>query len=68
MVISSVEGGQTPFEIVHRKIFTPTLKPVTGEPGAEGNVTLPVPAITVQTLVPIAGRFPARIAVVAQTV
>jgi len=67
MVISSVDGVQTPLEVVHRNVLTPVLKPVTPEVGEEGVVTTPVPAITVQVPVPTAGVFPASVEVVAQT-
>jgi hypothetical protein len=64
----SVDGVHIPFEIVHRNVFTPKLNPVTPEVGEVGVVTVPVPAITVHVLVPIAGVFPASVAVVLQTV
>jgi hypothetical protein len=68
MVISSVEGMHEPFEIVHRKVFTPTLKPVTPEVGEDGVVTVAVPEITVHIPVPATGVFPASVLVVSQSV
>ena len=68
IVISSVEGAQMPLLIVHLKVFMPTDKPVTPEPGSPGVVTVPEPAITVQLPVPTPGGLPANVAVVEQTV
>jgi len=67
MLISSVEGVHTPFEMVQRNVLIPTLKPVTPEVGDVGVVTVALPAITVQAPVPTAGVFPASVAVVAHT-
>lgn len=66
--MSSKDGAHVPFEMVHRKVFTPMLKPVTPEVGDEGVVTVPEPAITVQVPVPTVGVFPASVAVEAQIV
>ena len=68
IVTSSKEDEQVPFEIVQRKVFTPTLNPVTPDVGEVGAVIVPPPAITVHAPVPTAGVFPASVAVVAQTV
>ena len=63
---SSVDGAQTPFEIVQRKVFTPTLKPVTPDVGEAGVVTVAPPTMTVHAPVPTIGVFPASVATVAQ--
>ena len=68
MVIASVLGGQVPFVIVHTNVFTPVVKPVTPEVGLVGVVTAPVPAVTVQSPVPIAGVLAARVDVGEQIV
>ena len=49
IITSSIEGVQTPFEIVQRNVFTPTLNPVTPEVGEVGVVMIALPVITVQT-------------------
>ena len=67
IVILSLEGAQTPFEILHRKVLTPTVKPVTPDVGEVGVVTVAPPTTTVQSPVPTIGLFPASVAVVAQT-
>ena len=67
-VTSSKEEEQVPFEIVQRKVFTPTLKLTNPDVGDVGVVIIPVPAITVHKPVPTAGVFPASVEVVAQTV
>ena len=67
MVISFVEGTQTPFVIVHRNVLTPTLNPVTPDVGEVGVVTVAEPAMTVQAPVPKEGAFPASVAVGPQT-
>ena len=67
IVILSVDGVQTPFEMVQRKVFTPTDNPVTPDVGEVGVVTVAPPARTVQAPVPITGVFPASVAVNAQT-
>ena len=43
--------------IVHTNVFTPVVKPVTPLVGDVGVVTTPVPAVTVQTPVPVVGVF-----------
>ena len=68
MVIASVLGGQVPFVIVHTKVFTPVVKPVTPELGLVGVVTTPVPAVTVHAPVPTVGAFAAKVAVAEQIV
>ncbi len=54
--------------IVHWKTFTPTPKPVTPVVLLVAEVITPVPDTNVQLPVPIAGRFPLKVAVVAHTV
>ena len=68
MVIASVLGGQVPLLIVHTNVFTPVVKPVTPLVGELGVVTVAVPAVTVQTPVPIIGVFAAKVAVALQIV
>jgi len=68
IVTSSLEGEQTPFEIVQRKVFIPTLNPVTPEVGEVGVVIVAPPVMTVHTPVPIRGVFPASVAIVAHNV
>ena len=63
MLIASVLGGQVPFVIVHTKVFTPVVNPVTPDVGLVGVVTTPVPAVTVQSPVPTVGAFAANVAV-----
>jgi len=65
--MSSEEGGQMPFVIVHRNVFTPTFKPVTPDVGELGVVTDPEPVITLQLPVPADGEFPASVAEPPQT-
>ena len=62
MVIASILGGQVPFVIVHTKVFTPVVNPVTPEVGLVGVVTAPVPAVTVHNPVPTVGVFAAKVA------
>jgi hypothetical protein len=54
----STEEGQEPFVIVHTNVLMPTLIAVIAEAGEAGVVMIPVPAITDQTPVPVAGIFP----------
>ena len=68
MVIASVLGGQVPFVIVHTKVFTPVVKPVTPDVGDVGVVTVAVPAVTIQSPVPTTGAFAAKVAVAEQIV
>ena len=63
MVIASVLGGQVPFVIVHTKVFTPVVNPVTPLVGDVGVVTVAVPAVTVHAPVPVVGVFAASVAV-----
>ena len=67
-MIASVLGGQVPFVIVHTKVFTPVVKPVTPLIGEAGIVTTPVPTVTVHAPVPVAGVLAASVAVSAQIV
>ena len=62
MVIVSVLGVQVPLLIVHTKVFTPVVNPVTPLVGELGVVTAPVPAVTVQAPVPTVGVFAASVA------
>lgn len=50
-----------PFEILHLKIFAPTLNPVTADVGELGLVAVPVPETNDQVPVPIVGVFPAKV-------
>jgi hypothetical protein len=68
MLTVSLVVAQTPLEIIHSKVFAPTLKPVTPEVGEPGEVTAALPARTVQEPVPTDGALPANVAVVAHTV
>lgn len=68
IVTVSLEEGHVALLIVHTKEFAPTESPVTPEPGLDGVVTEALPAMTVHVPVPVAGAFPARVAVVAHTV
>ena len=63
MVIASVLGGQVPLVIVHTKVFTPMVKPITPLVGLVGVVTTPVPAVTVHAPLPTVGVFAAKVAV-----
>ena len=63
MVIASVLGGQVPLVIVHTRVFTPVVNPVTPELGLVGMVTTPVPAVTVHAPVPTVGALAAKVAV-----
>ena len=54
--------------IVQRNIFTPKANPVIPEVGELGELIVPVPETNVQFPVPTVGVFPARVAVVAQTI
>ena len=67
-MIASVLGVQVPLLIVHTKVFTPVVKPVTPLVGLVGVVTAPVPAVTVQSPVPTVGVFAAKVAVELQMV
>ena len=68
MLMVSVLAAQVPFVIVHTKVFTPVVKPVTPLLGLFAVVTTPVPAITVQAPVPTVGVLAAKVAVGAQIV
>jgi hypothetical protein len=68
MVTLEEEEGQEPLLMVHWKTLAPTPRPVTPDVGEDGVVTVPVPETSVQRPVPVAGVFPASVAVVPQTV
>ena len=68
IVIASVLGGQVPFVIVHTKVFTPVVNPVTPLVGDVRVVTTPVPAVTVHAPVPVVGVFAAKVAIAEQMV
>ena len=68
MVIASVLGGQVPFVIVHTKVFTPVVNPVTPDVGELGVVTVAVPAVTVHIPIPTVGALAASAAVGLQMV
>ena len=68
MLIVSVLAAQVPLVMVHTKVFTPVVKPVTPLLGSLAVVTTPVPAITVQAPVPMVGVLAAKVAVGAQIV
>ena len=59
---------QVPFVIVHTKVFTPVVNPVTPLVGELGVVTVAVPAVTVHSPVPTVGVFAASVAVAEQIV
>ena len=67
-MIASVLGVQVPLLIVHTKVFTPVVKPVTPLVGELGVVTVAVPAVTVHTPVPTVGAFAAKVPVGEQIV
>lgn len=64
----AVDGGQTPFEMVHWKIFVPTPKPVTVVLTEVGDVIEPAPETNDQIPAPTEGRLPLIVVVVAQIV
>ena len=68
MLMVSVLAAQVPLVIVHTKVFTPVVNPVTPLLGSLAVVTTPVPAITVQAPVPMVGVLAAKVAVGAQIV
>ena len=61
MVTWSDVEGHVPFEIVHCKTFVPTDKLVTADVADNGAEIIPVPEITVQNPLPVAGTFPANV-------
>lgn len=65
--MSSVDGVQVEFEIVHLNVLIPIVNPVTPEVGDVGVVMVAPPVMTVHNPVPTIGAFPASVAVVAQT-
>ena len=68
VIVTSSNETQTPLVIVHLKTFAPTPNPVTPDVGLPGVVIVPVPLTNVHNPVPTVGVFPAKVAVVAQTV
>ena len=68
MVTASLLGVQVPLLIVQIKVFTPVVNPVTPDVGEPGVVTVAVPAVTVQTPVPITGVLAAKVDVAIQIV
>jgi hypothetical protein len=64
----SLLAAQVPLLIVHTKVFTLVSKPVTPVVGLVGFTTVPAPAITVHTPVPIIGVFADIVAVSIQIV
>ena len=68
MLIVSVLAAQVPFVIVHTKVFTPVVNPVTPLLGLLAVVTTPVPAITVHAPVPMVGVLAAKVAMAEQIV
>ena len=68
MLMVSVLAAQVPLLIVHTKVFSPVVNPVTPLLGLFAVVTTPVPAITVQAPVPTTGVLAAKVAVGAQIV
>ena len=67
-MIVSVLGVHVPLLIVQTKVFTPVVNPVTPDVGEAGVVTVAVPAVTVQSPVPVVGVLPASVAVAAHIV
>ena len=60
--------GQVPLVIIHSNMLSPTLSPVTPEVGEVGLVIVGLPLSTDHVPEPGDGVFPARVAVVEQTV
>ena len=58
----SVDGAHVPLEIVHTKVFTPTLTPVIVVVGKVGFVIVPTPETIVHKHVPTIGVFPFNVA------
>jgi hypothetical protein len=63
-----LDEGQVPLEIVHTKLLTPVLSPVTPLVDEEGLVTVAVPLPTDQSPVPVVGVLAASVAEEAQSV
>jgi hypothetical protein len=61
ILIVLVVGGHTPFDILHSKTFIPNPNPVIVELGLVGLVIIPLPLISDQVPIPIAGEFPANV-------
>ena len=66
IMISSVEVGQEPPEIVHLSVVEPKPIAVSPELGEEGVVIVAVPEILVHVPVPVVATLPASVVVVAQ--
>ena len=60
--MSSALGVHVPLVMVQVNVLTPAVNPVTPLVGLLGVVTTAVPAVTVQTPVPTAGVFAAKVA------
>ncbi len=68
IVTDEEDAVQGELEIVHWKTLAPTPSAVTPDVGDDGVVIAPVPLTSVHTPVPVVEVFPARVAVVPQTV
>ena len=68
MTTSSGESVQVPLASVQRKVLAPTPNPVTPELAVVLAVMVPDPPTSVHVPPPVVGTFPAKVAVVAQTV
>ena len=68
IITESALGAHVPLVIVQVKEFTPEVIPVTVLVGFVGVVTIPVPAVTVHTPLPINGVFAASVAIGEQIV
>ncbi len=68
IITSSVDEVHPVFAIVHLNVFAPAPNPVIPDVGLVGVVNVAAPVTTVHVPVPIVAVFPARVAVVAQTV
>ena len=66
IIIVSFDGGQTPLEMVHTKLFVPVPMPFTGESGFAGEAITAVPEMSDHTAVPVTGTLPAREVVATQ--
>ncbi len=68
MAIVELDGGHTPLEMVHCKIFVPNVIPLTTDVGELTVKTELPPVKTVQLPVPITGVFPDKVALDAHKV